>query len=794
MTIEVFDPAPIYTIQGTGPYTIPHPYGEGAIRARVITASQVVDLSEVDFSVAPDSSDTEGDVTLSGAIATQYAGLRLLIERETLDEQGWVGVLGERERGLEEQLDQITMAVQELRRQVGMTFRSVQPIRLVAPQEGRVLMFSGDSVVPGPNAEEIASAGENATVAAEAREAAEAARDELVGAADEIAATVPSLAYLLASPRAYPANAIVYTRKEGYSFQVVGVGDDPDMASAGAFFRVLPDPDGFVHLEQYGAVPDGNRYTGAGTDNTLAIRRAMATRHNIKIGRGTFVVRNTIQNLVENRQIVGSGAGMVNSAPIGDRLYFNAPSCILAVGDAATKRVITRRRYRASAADPNDTPIAAVIENWGAGSTYSNFSIELFCDYSDASPGNMGADWDVGFFNGCRSNVGLDHVSVLGYFRKASSYWDVTDAYGIPNVLDIYGVPVPFPTAGDDDGPEYGRGSGADGCWMQRCEIRGRLCRVLFGPDAGRTGAPYYDWVTDATYDDFRGGSGASDFRSRDCSLRAEHHSNYRMADPIGYGSPLTYANMMMEDDFAPGVQHIDSGNTNSADVAGPAPAARGIELDDLRYVSREIFRTRLGQVKELFLGTRTWSETPGMPDELYDTAGNDIYAVRGDETTHVYGHLCTNEYTGLVRWENTVSSIFTRWVYDWRWTTLTDRQGRRRGPDEGFIDAPAGANVEIHVGQLRPGGHISISTGGIGNNTPLSQASAFLLFDVGSTPSLASVGSLGSNFQIIATNTVPTNGNVTDGNLGVSAMGDGRLIFRNRLAAGDTVIAWRVL
>ncbi|WP_323008534.1 hypothetical protein [Paracoccus sp. (in: a-proteobacteria)] len=605
--------------------------------------------------------------------------------------------------------------------------------------------------------------------------------------------SAPSMAVLLSTGKSYPLGAVVFVRKEGFAFEVVS--SDPDLMTAGgSFLRALPDADGFVHLAQYGAVADGNRYTGTGTDNTLAIRRAFATDHNIKIGEGTFAVRDTIQNLKENRVVMGSGMGMCCSSPIQDRLYFNAPSCILAIGDTATKRVITRRNYRASAADPNDPALSAVIENWGAGSTFKDFSIELFCDYTDADKDNLGADWDIGFFNGCRSNVGLDHVSILGYFRAASTYWDVTDAYDIPNLLDIYGNPVPFPTAGDDDGPEYGRGSGADGCWMNRCEIRGRLCRVILGPRWPIPGTDYYDWVTDATYDDGRGQSGASDFRSRDCILRAEHHSNYRMSDPAEYGSTLTYSGMMSEGDFVSGVQYIDSGNTNSADSAGPVAAARGIVLDDLRYVTREPFSTRLGQVKELYFGSRVWAESNGVPVTLRDTSGGDIYSNRVNEGTHFYGHLCTNEHTGRVIWPNTVTTIFTRWVYDWNYTEFTDRQGRRRAADQNFATAPVGTNIEIPLSQLRPGGHISISVGGIGSSVPLSAASGFLLYDVGNTPSLNAVGSAGANLQILTPNTVPSNANVTDGNLGIVAMGDGRLILRNRLAAGDTIIAWRVL
>ncbi|WP_139291286.1 hypothetical protein [Paracoccus sp. SM22M-07] len=626
--------------------------------------------------------------------------------------------------------------------------------------------------------------------------AEQAAEDAASVQADIQGATLfaATMATLLASPvTSYPLGTIFTTRKEGYSFEVVALGDDPDLMTAGGvFLRALPDGDGFVSLAQFGAVADGDRYTGTGTDNTDAIRKAFASVYNIKIGWGTFAVRDTIQNLRENRVVKGSGMGMCCSSPIQDRLYFKAPSCILAIGDTATKRVITRRKYRASAADPNDPALAAVIENWGAGSTFKDFSIELFCDYTNAARTNLGANWDVGFFNGCRSNVGLDHVSILGYFRAASTYWDVTDAYGIPNLLDIYGDPVPFPTLGDDDGPEYGRGSGADGCWMHRCEIRGRLARVILGPDRNRTGAAYYDWVTDATYPDDRGQSGASDFRSRDCALRAEHHSNSRMKDPAGYGDTLTYAGMMSEPDFAPAVQYIDSGVTNSPDVAGPTAAARGIVLDDLRYVSREAFSTRLGQVKELYFGRRTWAESAGTPAALTDTLGADIFANRVNEETHFYGHLCTNEDTGRVVWENTVLSIFTKWVYSWQWTQLIDRQGRKRGIDCGIERTATGASGAIKF-NVKTGGVIQITPGGVGSGVVLLDAGGLFRFDTASTPVLRSVGSLEANVTLLAPGTEPTNDNTPAEHISFSAF-PGEIRFRNRLAVGAVDLSWSLL
>ncbi|VDS07897.1 hypothetical protein PARHAE_01077 [Paracoccus haematequi] len=158
MTVEVFDPAPIYVIAGTGPYAVPHPYAAGAIRVSVVTEREVIQLDQDDFTITPEASFVFGDVFLSAPAAALHAGQSLLIERETQDEQGWAGLLGERERGLERQLDQLTMANQELRRRLATSLRSIAAINPVIPANGRALIWENDQLVPGPSAAAIAEA------------------------------------------------------------------------------------------------------------------------------------------------------------------------------------------------------------------------------------------------------------------------------------------------------------------------------------------------------------------------------------------------------------------------------------------------------------------------------------------------------------------------------------------------------------------------------------------------------------------------------------------------------------
>ena len=186
MTVEVFAPAPLYLIAGTGPYPIEHPYESGAIGVSIVTARDIITLAPEDFTVTPETATIRGDLFLSPIMAALHAGDRLLIERHTRDEQGWQGHQGERERGLEQQLDVQTMAIQELRRLMALTLRSVVPIGRIVPQEGRTLMFDGTNIVPGPSGPEIMAAETYALAAAAAAGASE-------GAAAEAAASAAAL-------------------------------------------------------------------------------------------------------------------------------------------------------------------------------------------------------------------------------------------------------------------------------------------------------------------------------------------------------------------------------------------------------------------------------------------------------------------------------------------------------------------------------------------------------------------------------------------------------------------------
>lgn len=155
MTVESFTPSPTYTVAGIGPYAIQHPYRAGTIRVLVTTGAAQQELLGSDYSVTPGESDVAGSVFLTPTAAALHAGKKLAIVRVTDLEQGWVGVLGERERGLEAQLDVTVQAVQELRDLSSRSLRLRDPIAPFVPEAGRLLLFDGAAIVPGPLASEV---------------------------------------------------------------------------------------------------------------------------------------------------------------------------------------------------------------------------------------------------------------------------------------------------------------------------------------------------------------------------------------------------------------------------------------------------------------------------------------------------------------------------------------------------------------------------------------------------------------------------------------------------------------
>lgn len=121
MTTETYTLPPVATVSSVGPYAIPHEYHAAEeISVTVTTGGATVTLIQgAEYTVSPDADASAGAVTLTATAAALHAGAALRIIRRTVIEQGYAAQGGEREAGLEVQLDRITRGVQDIARDIG---------------------------------------------------------------------------------------------------------------------------------------------------------------------------------------------------------------------------------------------------------------------------------------------------------------------------------------------------------------------------------------------------------------------------------------------------------------------------------------------------------------------------------------------------------------------------------------------------------------------------------------------------------------------------------------------------
>lgn len=162
MTVEAFTPAPPLTVAGIGPYAVPHPYTTGSLSVVIESAGQRTTLAPADWTADPVTSTTAGSVYLTPAAAALWAGATLYTLRDTQAEQGWQGVQGEREKGLELQLDRMTMLAQEAQAGLASALRVGAAIPVIVPGLDRTLLWTGSAFIPGPTADQIEAAAEAA--------------------------------------------------------------------------------------------------------------------------------------------------------------------------------------------------------------------------------------------------------------------------------------------------------------------------------------------------------------------------------------------------------------------------------------------------------------------------------------------------------------------------------------------------------------------------------------------------------------------------------------------------------
>lgn len=336
----------------------------------------------------------------------------------------------------------------------------------------------------------------------------------------------------------------------------------------------------------WGAACDADYLTGTGTDDTAAIQAAILTCG--ESGKKLYIPGLCLctKELYIRKPIRISGTGPGEGYGRTGLVDYKPRSGLMFNG-TGVKEIRTRRKYRASASDPQDDAISVGVNVQAEFVTLEDFCIYLWFDKTDYSANNFGADWDVGLFNGCRCHLKTTRLHIQGYWRLASEYDDVTRGIGYPQFSDPTGA------AYDAGSVDYG----ADGRSMLECYYRGGKWAVLVMGALPKTdgdtgyGNPYYDELSGTTLSDTRGAFGFSDFSPVNCSFYGpEHHSNRRLSDSTGD---------YLTDTDAAGVMWIDGLAGNSSGLL------QGMRFVSCRFTSGEAFRIRLDGVnRPVFIGS----------------------------------------------------------------------------------------------------------------------------------------------------------------------------------------------
>jgi hypothetical protein len=151
----------------------------------------------------------------------------------------------------------------------------------------------------------------NRTLVYSALEGVNFAKAAIAAAAAYTPAYFEDLPELLTDETVWPADQILNTRKEGFSYQVLPViALDADITTdVGVKLRAFSGDDGFWNVMQFGARGDGV------TDDTSAIKRAIVRGPSVFIPAGNFMHDGTI-TIPSGRNIRGAGFGVTTLSVI----------------------------------------------------------------------------------------------------------------------------------------------------------------------------------------------------------------------------------------------------------------------------------------------------------------------------------------------------------------------------------------------------------------------------------------------------------------------------------------------
>lgn len=426
-------------------------------------------------------------------------------------------------------------------------------------------------------------------------------------------------------------SGVALAKKKGKDIHIVetpvGIGDMlPVIAEGSSVPRTLRQRFAdLVNVKDFGAKGDGV------TDDTAAIQAAIDSGKNVFIPMGVYLCGRELELKTKGQIITGAGAGAgYRSGNINTVIsYFDITTLLFKdpVDGLAAKKIRTRVRYRGSASDPQDDPISVCLNVQAEGVVLSDFAIRLKTDVSEfdreqissidpatateiqrqflvAQSKNLGANWDVGVFVGTRTQVKLNRVNVIGYFREANVWLDSTNGHNMPRFPDLNG------NAYQSDNVN----GGADVFTAKDCMLFGGLWGMRVqgpepkaGSDAYETN--YYDELSGGLVRDRRGSFGCSDLYLEGCQIYGpQHYSHLRRVDMTEVGDP---------------VADVEKGGAFSiGGMAGNGTGRiHGHRYINCRFASNAPFVVRVDRSsRDLFLGCTIDNE-----GQAYDTQGKPI-------------------------------------------------------------------------------------------------------------------------------------------------------------------------
>ena len=366
MTTEAFTSTPIYTIAGTGPYTVAHAYqGEAELEVRLRAADgseSIVGLADYSLTPTAAAMGPSGDLYLDATFAATNAGKKLVIERDTRVEQGWAGILGEREAGLERQMDRTVQSVQDLAQKTGRALKlpfgtdpSVSP-DIPAPEAAKALKWNAtgtaliNSLYDPDQAQADSAASAAAALASEAAAAASAAA---------ALASETTIVNLVMQTRAAFIAADLTAKPDGYKVHILEDNSVVEkLTGATAIYDKLgwtpvAGPSGTA-IKVFGATGDGV------TNDAVPVSKAIITGGAIELGKGDYYLSTQQVIAEQGKMIKGAGKGktrlILDCAGLAGLKFDEAQHCI--VKDMTIQG--------------NDVTAPLVQMGDGSGITYSN--------------------------------------------------------------------------------------------------------------------------------------------------------------------------------------------------------------------------------------------------------------------------------------------------------------------------------------------------------------------------------------------------------------------------------------